>query len=182
MAISFWAASLVAFFSFFRKSTLSPKTLSHSCKTEICLSDLTQSQSGFLLKIKHTKTLQYHQSLLYIPLPVIKGSPLCPTKALQSLLAQLSHCSPSAPLFSSPSSQGSFNFVTHSSFTAYLKKALKMSGYSPSLYSGHSFRRGGGGVICLLLRHSLGPYKDPRGLELRCLSEIPFFPTYQRKN
>jgi len=143
MAISFWAASLVAFFSFFRKSTLLPKSLIHSCKTEICLADLTLSHSGFLLKIKHTKTLQYRQSLLCIPIPLIKGSPLCPTKALKTLLSQLSHCPPSAPLFSYPTPQGSYKFFTHSSFTTYLKKALQMAGYSSSLYSGHSFRRGG---------------------------------------
>jgi len=34
------------------------------------------------------------------------------------------------------------------------------------------------GVICLFLRHSLGSYKDPRGLELGCLSEIPIVPTH----
>ena len=37
------------------------------------------------------------------------------------------------------------------------------------------------GVICLLLRHSLGSYKDPRGLELGCLSEIPIFPTWSQE-
>ena len=37
------------------------------------------------------------------------------------------------------------------------------------------------GVICLFLRHSLGSYKGPRGLELGCLAEIPIVPTHHRR-
>ena len=34
-------------------------------------------------------------------------------------------------------------FISHSTFTTNLKKLLKQAGYEPSLYSGHSFQRGG---------------------------------------
>ena len=34
-------------------------------------------------------------------------------------------------------------FISYSSFTSCLKILLKKAGYDPTLYSGHSFRRGG---------------------------------------
>ena len=142
MAITFWASCLVAFYSFFRKSTLLPKSNHHSCQTEICIRDLVRSDQGFLLKVKHTKTLQYRHKLLSIPLPTIGESPLCPSAALTKMLVQLSSCSLGAPLFSYPT-KNEFTFFNHATFTTYLKKALDMSGHQSSQYSGHSFRRGG---------------------------------------
>ena len=55
--VSFWAACLVAFYSFFRKSTLLAKSPLHSCKTEFCIRDLIISPTTALLNVKHTKTL-----------------------------------------------------------------------------------------------------------------------------
>ena len=39
------------------------------------------------------------------------------------------------------------SFVTHKTFTERLKKLLSQSGLEPSLFSGHSFRRGGASYL-----------------------------------
>ena len=143
MAITFWATSLLAFYSFLRKASLIPKSQTHSCIHESCIRDLIVSDSGYLLKIKHTKTLQYRDRILSIPFSKIHNSSLCPVRAISKLLSQNSQIPPSAPLVSYPISGGSYRFFTHSTFENYLNKALALAGQSPSSFSGHSFRRGG---------------------------------------
>ena len=44
-----------------------------------------------------------------------------------------------SPAFSFSKKQG----LTYSSFTSRLKQLLRLAGYDPDMYSGHSFRRGG---------------------------------------
>jgi len=141
--VSFWAACLVAFYSFFRKSTLLAKSSSHSCKTEFCIRDLIISPTTALLNVKHTKTLQFFNRLVQVPLPHIPNSPLCPISALHKLLSLLSGAPPSLSLFSYPLPGGGFSHLTYPSFSKLLGIVLGQSGISPSLYSGHSFRRGG---------------------------------------
>ena len=141
--VSFWAASLVAFFCFFRKSTLLPNSSVHNCSTQMCVSDVTISDSLALIKVKHTKTLQFRDRLLQVPLPLIPGSPLCPVTPLRSLLHPSLPIPPHAPLFSYPLPKGGYSFLTHNSFSRLLRLTLSSCGISPSDYSGHSFRRGG---------------------------------------
>ena len=104
--VSFWAACLVAFYSFFRKSTLLAKSPLHSCKTEFCIRDLIISPTSALLNVKHTKTLQFFNRLVQVPLPHIPLSPLCPISALHKLLPLLSGAPLSASLFHIPSLAG----------------------------------------------------------------------------
>ena len=141
--VSFWAACLVAFYSFFRKSTLLAKSPLHSCKTEFCIRDLIISPTTALLNVKHTKTLQFFNRLVQVPLPHIPQSPLCPISALLNLLSLLSGAPSSLSLFSYPLPGGGFSHLTYTSFSKLLATVLIESGTSPSQYSGHSFRRGG---------------------------------------
>ena len=64
---------------------------------------------GGTLRIRASKTLQFQQRSLTIPLPGIPGSPLCPVAALQSHL-RFSSGRAHSPLFSviSPKSQRLF--------------------------------------------------------------------------
>ena len=140
--ITFWAAALIAFYSFFRKSTLLPKLGAFSPESDLCIGDLQKSPKGYLLTVKHTKTIQFRQKLLQIPLPLIPGSPLCPSRALTALLRQLAPFPPKTPLFSYPV-RDTYRSLHHQSFSIALKSALNKAGYQASKYSGHSFRRGG---------------------------------------
>ena len=141
--VSFWAACLVAFYSFFRKSTLLAKSPLLSCKTEFCIRDLIISPTSALLNVKHTKTLQFFNRLVQVPLPHIPLSPLCPISALHKLLPLLSGAPLSASLFSYPLPSGTYSHLTYASFSKLLTTVLIEAGISPYQYSGHSFRRGG---------------------------------------
>ena len=141
--VCFWAACLVAFFSFFRKSNLLvPSAPQFDPPKHLCVSDVQFNQLGAVLAVRWSKTIQYRQRTLHIPLPHIRNSPFCPSSALLLSTSVLpKHASP-LPLFSYPSQQG-VQPITYSMFVTHLRLCLRKIGLNPSLFSGHSFRRGG---------------------------------------
>ena len=104
--------------------------------------DIQFSDQSAILSIKHSKTIQFGDRVLRIPLPEIKGSALCPVSALQKLLT-VQKLPQTAPLFSFVKDDGLVCCITHSIFTRMLKRILDSCGLDAKLYSGHSFRRGG---------------------------------------
>jgi hypothetical protein len=148
MGISFWAACLLAFFGFLRKSTLLPKSSKSSdTKKALSLADITveQDKSRINVTIRHSKTIQFGQRSLTLPFIAIPGSQLCPVEAVVAMLAKLKNSKPllsSQPLFTFVSSDKVQHF-THSTFSEMLRSSLASSGVDPAEYSGHSFRRGG---------------------------------------
>ena len=83
-----WAWFLVAFFTFLRKSNLVPDVADRISTKVPLRADLEFSPQGASLHIKTSKTIQYQQRSLSIPLPCIPGSPLCPVRALRRHLHQ----------------------------------------------------------------------------------------------
>lgn len=76
--VCFWAACLVAFFSFFRKSNLLvPSPPQFNPSKHLCTSDVSFHPMGATLSVRWSKTIQYRQRILHIPLPHITGSPFC---------------------------------------------------------------------------------------------------------
>ena len=145
---AFWAACLVAFFSFLRKSTLLPKSPAEKdIYKALCMGDLHINGDELMtLRIRHTKTIQFGQRELCLPISSVPGSPLCPLSAVAAMLAALPaqmSMKISQPLFSYVSAGGTLQILTHSTFVKLLKYYLKVAGVNPSEYSGHSFRRGG---------------------------------------
>ena len=140
---AFWAAALVAFYSLFRKSTLLPVSNYHNCKTELCRKDYRKIQTTWVLNVKHTKTLQYSNKLLQIPLPEIPGSVLCPIGAMHRLNSLSGEIPSHAPLFSYPVRGGPYSHLNHTSFHKLLRTFIGAIGLPPGDYSPHSFRRGG---------------------------------------
>lgn len=56
--LAMWAACTCAFFTFFRKSTLLPKSsCAHDCRTELCRQDVKFEAESATLNVKQTKTL-----------------------------------------------------------------------------------------------------------------------------
>ena len=78
-----WALFLVAFFTFLRKSNLVPDAPNCISSKVPLRSDLVFTSQGATLHIRASKTIQYQQRSLSIPLPRIPGSPLCPVTALR---------------------------------------------------------------------------------------------------
>lgn len=146
MHATFWAAAIVAFFSFLRKSSILPKDVSSFNKNyHLNRSSVSFTDFGASLLVQHTKTIQCHDRVLCIPLPKIEGSPLCPVYALNNMFERLSVDNTKyakIPLFSY-TSNGNFKVLTHNTFVSVLRAVLTSCGYNESDYSGHSFRRGG---------------------------------------
>lgn len=141
--ICFWAAFLVAFFSFFRKSNLLAPSWGHfDPNKHLCRSNIKFGGDGVIITVHWSKTIQYSQRSLEIPLPLIPNSPFCPSTALM-LLFKSTPCSiQSVPAFIFRQ-QSSTKLMTHDIFVSRLRFFLHKLGYNPSRYSAHSFRRCG---------------------------------------
>ena len=141
--LAFWAACLVGFFTFFRKSNLLIPTLEKfDSSKHLCRSDVFLSNSGAVISVRWSKSIQYRQKTLQVPLPRIVASPFCPSTALLLVLCQLPEQKRILPLFCFPTPSGP-KPLTHATFVNHLRHCLTKLGVDPSKYSGHSFRRGG---------------------------------------
>ena len=143
--VAYWALFVLGFFSLLRRSNLVPLCIDYEQATNrmqfLRRGDVTFIQEGVLLSVKCSKTIQFRERLLYVVVPAIPGSVLCPVLALQKLLSIA--CMPSSvPLFSIPVANG-FKVITASRFTAKIKDTVALLGANPSRFSPHSFRRGG---------------------------------------
>lgn len=139
--VAFWAVCLVAFYSFFRKSNLLPQTQSSFSPTrQLSKENISFTPDGAVLQVSWSKTIQYQDRILQIPLPFIPGSKLCPSTALWL------SCRQGLPSNSSPFQyidHGSHTILVYPVFCRFLKECLGGLGLDSSRYSGHSFRRGG---------------------------------------
>ena len=140
----FWAACLVGFFSFFRKSNLLVAShLLFNPERNLCASDVRFTVGGAVLSVRWSKVIQFKERILHIPLPKIPDSPFCPSTALLLLTLENPATSLPTPLFRY-SWLGANNVpMTQHLFSDRLKQCLGAIGLDASRYSGHSFRRGG---------------------------------------
>lgn len=139
---AFWAASLVAFFGMLRKSTLLPMSVSDHTDHFLLRSDIVSlSLNYFMLRVRHSKTIQYGQRVLMLPFVSCANTVVCPVTSMLNLLGR-NKFPPGTPLFSYQNQRG-IEFWTHKSFVLRLKVLLGKIGLDPASYSGHSFRRGG---------------------------------------
>jgi hypothetical protein len=139
--LSFWAACLLGFYGLLRKSTLLPKSASN-VENAILRSDIVNlCADSFVLCVRHSKTIQFGQRVLQIPFFYCEIEAMCPVRTLMLLLLS-SRLPSSARLFSFMVSDHVFE-LTHSVFVKKLRNCLSACGYDPTVYSGHSFRRGG---------------------------------------
>lgn len=137
-----WCLFTVAFFSFLRKSNLTvPSLTAFDTDRHLCRCDLKFTQNGAVLRIKWSKTLQNKDRLLFVPLPRIPGSDLCPVSAISHYFT-LVPAPASAPFFCLPH-HGTLRPLTHAVFTEAVKSLISQIGLNPSDFSPHSFRRGG---------------------------------------
>ena len=145
MDLLFWAACLLAFFTFFWKSNLFPSSpLTFDPVRNLTRIDVQILSSFALININWTKTIQFGEHSLSIPIPRVLGSVLCPVQAMQedyfaSVPVPLSSC---LPLFVDPAGSTLQPF-TYSNFLQLFHERLTAIGLWPNLNSGHSFRCGG---------------------------------------
>lgn len=130
---------LFAFFSFARKSNLVPNNDSDFSNPKFLLrKDIELKNDRLIITMRLSKTNQFGQRILQIPLMPIEGSVLCPVKAYQNMCA-LVPANPPDPLFSLPKHR----CITYYAFQKKLKHLISKIGMNPTNYSTHSLRRGG---------------------------------------
>jgi hypothetical protein len=139
---AFWAASLIAFYGFLRKSTLLPASETLLSEKYISRSDVHDfNLTSFRLSIRYSKTIQFGQRVLILPYEACSDKRLCPVRALLVHLG-VSPLTSSRPLFNFIEN-GHEKFFSHAMFVRRLRSGLIGSCFDSSEMSCHSFRRGG---------------------------------------
>ena len=83
---SFWAICLVAFYGMFRKSHLLPTAANQfNPSKQLIKANFQILSSGTLVSVWWSKTIQFRERVVKIPLPSIAGSALCLTTAITNV-------------------------------------------------------------------------------------------------
>jgi len=143
---SFWAICLVAFYGLFRKSHLLPMSAQKfDSSKQLTKSDFKFFPWGTLITIRWSKTIQFRERVVDIPLPCIPGSKLCPTTAVIHAFHFTNSTAANSQAFAwyDNSLSPKTHIFTYNLFISKLRDHLTSMGINPQSYAGHSFRRGG---------------------------------------
>lgn len=145
--LAFLTAMLVGFFAFLRKSNYLPETRAEAAGPHILRrQDVAKDPvSGrYWLTLTVTKTIQYRQRTLRLPLPSLPGHPLDPTAVLDFYLRVTASRPPTEFLFGTLDAQGLWVPLLADRFVAVLRAMLTAAGVPEvDRYATHSLRRGG---------------------------------------
>ena len=79
---NFWALCLLLFHTLLRKGSVLPNSHKFTDTTKyLCRSDINFHNWGMMVHVSNTKTIQFQERKLSIPLPRNNGSVLCPVQA-----------------------------------------------------------------------------------------------------
>ena len=137
--VTFWGAALAAFFGMLRRSNLIPSPPFNRNK-HLRRCDVIAFPWGLGLSIRWSKTIQFRERELLVPLPRLPGHPLDPVAAVLAVFRLHPKAPPEAPAFLDVQGLGQY---TPATFTKVLKRCLGQLGIDSQAFSGHSFRRGG---------------------------------------
>ena len=134
-----FAAALIMFFGLLRRSNV----LGQACvpfdpSKHLRRRDILLTGVGLSVIIRWSKTDQFRSKVRTIPLPRLKGHPLCPSTAVFLALSLSPGAPPDGPLFPS---------ISPESFTRRMLKVLEQAGYDPKDLGSHSYRRGGATIL-----------------------------------
>ena len=135
----FWCLFLFAFFLLARKSNLVPTSQADIFDKKCLLKkDVTDRGEYLIVRFRWTKTIQYGERCLELPLIQIKDSVLCPVQAYHSMCKE-EEISKDSPLFVLSNKKA----VTYAQFQNKLRLCIRKIGLDPNCFSTHGFRRGG---------------------------------------
>ena len=142
---SFWAVCLVSFYGMLRKSHLLASSASaFDPAQQLLRSDFQLFPWGVLITIRWSKTIQFRERVVQLPLPFIPGSPLCPFTAIQRAFSFVTNPSqPSQAFMWQDPISCSLKIFTYSRFLRRFRTILEALGLPAKDYACHSFRRGG---------------------------------------
>ena len=136
----FWCACIIASFLLFRKSNLVPDVATgFDPEKQLKRSDFFFTSNNVIVGIRWAKNEQFNRELLTFPLPIIPNSVLCPVKTILNVFITV-RGHPSQHLLA----LGNGTSLTYRRFQDKLRSILKQNPHvDESLFSSHSFRRGG---------------------------------------
>ena len=137
-----WAAALVMFYGMLRRSNVLSCKTSFDPTKHLRRDDFVFDQRGVWINIRWTKTIQYHERNLQIPLPRVTNHPLCPVNAIFRAFYVTSGVPGNGPAFYK-SSKGQLQPLGPNVFVSRIREILSACGLQAERYAGHSFRRGG---------------------------------------
>ena len=135
--LAFWCACLIAFYGLLRPGNVAITGRFEPSK-HVRRIDLMPCSWGYLLCLRHTKTIQFRERELHVILPHVNGV-LCPATALQAYL----HLTRGADLLGPLLLTGTASPLTYTIFRQKLHSILNQAGIDDSNIKGHSLRRGG---------------------------------------
>lgn len=146
----FWSALVLGYRCLLRKGhfTKSPHMLRGS--------DIEFTQFGMVVTLRSSKTIQFSERSVVIPVVKSEGSLLCPVRWLKRMLKRIA-VRPQDPLFS----------MSYSKFSSRLKKSIVSAGIVGN-YTSHSLRRGCATYLSRLglPLHDIKVYGDWRSLSV----------------
>ena len=137
-----WACFLLSFFLLARKSNmLPPSTIFFDQVKQLTRAKVRVAPNGLLVQFFWTKTVQFGQEVLSIPLASFPNSPLCPLQAYTHM-CRLNPSPLQGPAFVYRQGQKVVP-VTQGLMIKFLRQCLQKVGIPPHRFSSHSFRHGG---------------------------------------
>ncbi len=134
-----WTAILLGFHLFLRKSNLVPDSAqSFNPARQFTRAHVQLHAKVALLTITWSKTIQFQQRHLQVPIVTGAHYMTCPLSWLHTMVSQIP-APPSAPLFSLRSGRA----LTYARLTHWLKFWVSQTGISSHGFSSHSLRQGG---------------------------------------
>lgn len=147
--ITMWAALMMSFRTLLRKSNLVQTTYKDS-DSVVQRSDVCCNETGIILKVRRTKTLQNKEYVLEIPVYQVNSEVFCAVSMLHTHLARTRHII-DGPLFWVIDKGNRWKPLLYKDLLAFLKMCVKSIGLNPAEVGLHSLRRSGAAYM-----HSLG--------------------------
>ena len=142
--LALWCSFLTAFYCLFRKANTVPKDnkFDPNCILTRENIGIDRSKQMVYVYVGFSKTNQYRKKDRCIPIPK-NDDPCLDLYRHLDLLFSTVDADQRDPAFTYAKDK----FVNYCAFTKRLKELLVRAGLEPSLYSGHSFRRGGASFL-----------------------------------
>ena len=135
----FWPICLIAFCSYFRKANLLiPSLDKFDSYKHLRKMDILTFNWGILILVRWSKVIQFKQGTLYVPIPKIENSVLCPLQAYHDALTLAPDRRPTDLAFITYIN-GKESPFTYTKFAEKLRTTSQNAGIWPDNFSGHSF-------------------------------------------
>ena len=139
-----WVGTLLGFYMFLRKSNLVPDTMEEfDNKYQFTRADvnITSIDKPMMFEIRWSKTIQYRQKILRLPVLPARNKAICPVFWVHKLL-QAIPATPQQPLLALRE-QDKVASLSANQLIYRIRKWLRLIGAEDMAYSLHSLRRGG---------------------------------------